>query len=147
VDRDAIFEAWAPRRGPWTPWAKPILFAHVEAVPVEILVPRPTWMRRELLGAPDEAATYRSGAHVGSTAVVVDLPGVESIAMGLALADLGFRPVPLFNALPSPAPVVPMRDVVRAIVSGASLLAGSQPPPHAPPAFLLDARRAGPGES
>ena len=33
MDLRAIFEAWAPQGGPWTPWAKAILFAfaHVDA--------------------------------------------------------------------------------------------------------------------
>jgi hypothetical protein len=145
VDRDAIFEAWAPRHGLWTPWAQPILFAHVDAVEGTRLVPKPTWVRRELLRAPGEVATYRSTANGGSTAVVVDLAGVEGVAVGLALADIGFRPVPLYNALPSPESVVPMYDVVRAIIAGAEVLTERPPAPQAPPAFLLDARRAGPG--
>jgi hypothetical protein len=141
VDRDTIFEAWAPRQGRWTPWAKPILFAYVDAVPVERQASRPAWVRRELLNLPDVG----SPSCGGSTAVVVDLEGAMGVAAGLALADLGFRPVPLYNALPSPAAVVPMDEVLRAIVDGAVLLANRPPPPLAPPAFLLDARRAGPG--
>jgi hypothetical protein len=145
VDRRAILEAWAPADAPWTPWAKAILFAHVDAVAEERLeLVRPAWLRREFLSPPGDAATYRSASN-GATAVVVDLAGIEGIALGLTLAEFGFRPVPLYNALPSPRSIVPMDDVVRAIVAGAEQLAQRPPPRHSPPAFLLDARRAGPG--
>jgi hypothetical protein len=145
VDGRAIFEAWAPADAPWTPWAKPILFAHVDSVRDERLeLVRPAWLRREFLSPPGEAATYRSASN-GATAVVVDLAGIEGIALGLTLADFGFRPVPLYNALPALRSIVPMDDVLRGIVAGAEQLARRPPSRHAPPAFLLDARRAGPG--
>src|SRR5207237_10752189 len=51
---------------------------------------------------------------------------------------------PLCNSLPSSQSIVPMEDVVRAIIVGAERLAQEPPSPHAAPAFLLDARRAGP---
>jgi hypothetical protein len=145
VDRRTLFEAWAPGDGPWSPWAKPILFAYVDAiVVVERLVLRPAWVRDELLSTHDESGADGSSLAGRSTAIVVDLPGVDGVAVGLALAELGFRPVPLYNALPSPEAVVPMDDVIRTIIAGAELLLQRPPPPHAPPAFLLDARRAGP---
>jgi hypothetical protein len=148
MDLGAIFEAWAPQGGPWTPWAKAILFAfaHVDAAAIEdFAAPKPEWVRREVVSPGDAAMAYRSTANDGRTAVVVDLPGGEGVSVGLALADLGFRPVPLYNALPAPASVVPMHEVVRALVAGAVSLAERPPVLHAPPAFLLDARRAGPG--
>jgi hypothetical protein len=144
VDRRATFEAWAPQGAPWTPWAKAILFAYVDAVGTEdVEAPKPEWVRRELVSPFGAATSYRS-ANEARTALVVDLPGVEGVSAALALADLGFRPVPLYNALPAPAAVVPMDEVVRALVAGARPLAQRPPALHAPPAFLLDARRAGP---
>jgi hypothetical protein len=120
----------------------------VDAVGIDgFELPKPAWIRRELLSPSGEALKYRSTASGVTTAAVVDLAGVEGVALGLALVDLGFRPVPLYNALPSPQSVVPMENVVRAIIVGAESLALRPPAPHAPPAFLLDARRAGPGQA
>ena len=35
-------------------------------------------------------------------AVVLDLPGAEGVRVGLELAARGYRPVPLYNAVPLP---------------------------------------------
>jgi hypothetical protein len=146
VDREAVFDAWAPRDCAWTPWVKPVLFAYVGSVSTEgFALPRPTWIRADLLRVVDTTDRYRASARDGVPAVIVDLPGVEGVAVGLALADLGFRPVPLYTALPAPNAFVPMDDLVRALVAGAPGLVEKALPPNAPPAFLLDARRDGRG--
>jgi hypothetical protein len=146
VDREDIFEAWAPRGALWTPWAKPVLFAHLGAATIEEpVLPRPTWVRGELLEVPAHVGGYRTSAQPAKPAIVVDLAGNEGIATGLALADLGFRPVPLYTALPSPASIVPMEQIALAIVAAAQELARKELPADAPPAFLLDARRSGEG--
>jgi hypothetical protein len=145
VDRESVFDAWAPRDSIWTPWAKPVLFAHVDGIDTAgFALPRATWIDADLLNLADPAAEYRTSAQRPKPAVVVDLPGVESVAVGLALAELGLRPVPLYTALPSFASVVPMEDVVRAIAIGSTELANAALSPSAAPAFLLDARRMGP---
>ncbi len=145
MDRESVFDAWAPRDSIWTPWAKPVLFAHVDGSDAAgFTFPRPTWVHEDLLHLADPAAGYRISAQRPKPAVVVDLPGVDGIAVGLALAEIGFRPVPLYTALPSFASVVPMEDVVRAITVGSLELATRTLSPTAAPAFLLDARRMGP---
>jgi hypothetical protein len=125
---------------------KPVLFAHLDTVTVEgFALPRPTWIRGEHLRVAETVTRYRTSAREGTPAVVVDLPGIEGIAVGLALADFGFRPVPLYTALPAPEAIVPMFDLVRALIAGAEELGRKALPRAAPPAFLLDARRDGRG--
>ena len=144
VDRASTFEAWAPHDGVWTPWAKPVLFAHIDEHDVAgPPLPRPPWANEDALKLVDPAATYRTSAQRPRPTIVVDLPGVESVAAGLALAEIGFRPIPLYTAIPSLASVVPMEDVVGALIRGASELARVTLSASAAPAFLLDARRAG----
>jgi hypothetical protein len=126
--REAIFEAWVPAAGTWSLWARPILFAQ---------------MSEEAETAPPRADPWRARwapAASEHAAVVVDLPGEESVLTGLSLATHGYRPVPLFNACTGPSEVVDQRPIIEALRDGASYLAG-QPLPDAPPAFLLDARR------
>jgi hypothetical protein len=153
VDRETIFESWAPRDGVWTPWVKPVLFAYIEETPKEAFpLPRPTWIRSELLEVGESVATYRDGVRGAAVAIVVDLPGAEGLAVGLELAHLGLRPVPLYTALPDPAALVPMDELLRGLAAGREALDAIGLPPVAPPAFLLDSRRfaegrnAGPGE-
>jgi hypothetical protein len=133
MTEDEQFDAWAPRDSPWAPWVKPVLFAHA-AGPLlgdEQLPPAPSL---DWLGNAD------------GTVLVIDLNGPVSVAAGLALAARGFRPVPLFNAVPGP-PVarakVDVWPIVRALASAAPLLLQAPLPAAAPPAFLLDATRRG----
>jgi hypothetical protein len=147
VDNRAIFEAWAPSGGRWSRWAKTMLFANLAMVTAEgFKLSKPSWVRRELGNTFVEPTAYRSSARAVSTAIVADLPGAESIAFGLAVAELGVQPVPLYNSLPASGSIVPMEDVMRGLIIGAASLAQRPPPVSAPPAFLLDARRTGPGQ-
>jgi hypothetical protein len=74
-------------------------------------------------------------------ALVADLPGAESVRYGLALAERGYRPVPLFNANVGPSPVVDVETIALHLLRGADVLRAARLEPDAPPAFLLDADR------
>jgi hypothetical protein len=143
ADDQEIFEAWAPRTARWTPWAKRILFRWLDRVQPDALV-IPSWVRPELFATPTPGTDYRASARVSpSVAAVVDLPGAESVVTGLALSRLGFRPVPLYTARAEFRSLIPMGEVVRALVGGADELRACSLAPDAPPAFLLDSRRRG----
>jgi len=139
MTRDELFEAWAPSGGTWSNWAKPALFAQLPPVLPANTEPASydlSWVPR-----PDERV-----------AIVVDLSGAVSVHFGLALASLGYQPVPLFNACLPPghaatdptgenAAVVRLEPIVAALIRGAEQLQASPPPGGAPPAFLIDADR------
>lgn len=137
MDRRSIFEMWAPPRGRWSPWAKPVLFAHLDSV---------VGLRQFDIPEIRLAFDRTKG---GGTALVVDLPGLESVGLGLELARLGHRPVPLFNACPKPPrflnevvpEVVPATLMLPALVQAAEHLKSIDLPDDSPPAFLLDANR------
>ena len=139
MTRDEIFEAWAPTGGIWSNWVKPAPFAQLprdlppdtEPLPLDL-----SW----LPPARDRVAT------------VVDLPGARGVHVGLAMARLGYRPVPLYNARLPPeaaatgAPsnetaVVHIEPIVSALTRGCEQLRVSPPPLDGPPAFLIDADR------
>ena len=67
MNKQDVFEAWAPGGGDWSAWAKPVLFAHLDHVP-----------RLESPGA--DAVPYdlswvpRPGQGEDSAALVIDLP-------------------------------------------------------------------------
>lgn len=136
-NKDEIYQTWAPPQGLWSRWVKPVLFAFTDGVlhqnPAQPIFQNTAWVP-----APDK------------TAIVVDLAGKEGVLWGLQLARLGYRPIPLYNALPWPlnAPIserppstVAVEPVLSAICHSTPTLAQISLSPGAPPAFLLDADR------
>ena len=129
MNAQQLFEIWAPAESVWSRWAKPALFAEGG-----VLAPAPI---------TDDApqSSFRAGGD-SATAFVLDLPGVRSVELGLALARAGYRPVPLFNTADHPAAVVKVRPVLQAMMAGAEDLRQAPLAPGSPPAFLLDANRS-----
>jgi hypothetical protein len=74
-------------------------------------------------------------------AIIVDLPGPDSIAFAVALARRGRRPVPLFNTTTNSGEVVPVRRLLEVLEAAGEALADAALGPDAPPALLLDADR------
>ena len=75
---------------------------------------------------------------------LVELPGIDSVLTGLALANEGYRPVPLYNVNVGPNAVVDVDAIAGALRLGAEAMAEMRIAPDAPPAFLLDANRMRP---
>jgi hypothetical protein len=127
----SAYKIWAPD-GPWTPWAKPVLFAA-----------RPHGLKPDesgKLGIPD-GVRLPADKH---TAVIVDLPGQRGVLESLALARDGFRPVPLYNGVVGDDGLpmtVDVRGLISALVRGAQTLQALSIAPDAPPVFMLDADR------
>lgn len=128
------FEIWTPNDSVWSRWAKPILFAEMN--PNVSFQAEPTWPTLDQ--KPD-----------GRTAIVVDLPGEDSVKTGIALAQCGFRPVPLYNSASGPNHIfgnralVDVEPVKRLLFEAATVLSRQNLAPDAPPAFLLDSNRCG----
>jgi hypothetical protein len=138
VRREEIHEAWVPPGGAWSLWARPVLFAQMPEDPVS---PGPTAGAPLAFRLPDPV--WAPSAEEGAV-LVIDLPGGESVAAGLALAARGYRPVPLFNACTGPKEVIDQGPILRGLRAGAPHLASLSLPPDAPPAFLLDDGRMEP---
>jgi len=146
MNKDEMFSIWAPDRSPWSRWAKPVLFAYLDSEMAQI--PN-TEAPGDVSWAPPPSE---------KVALALDLPGAEGVLMGLALAGRGYRPVPLYNALPLPydeslldpltsnaVAAVNVMPILTALKMGADQLAQMKLPVDAPPAFLLDANRRGDG--
>ena len=129
--REEVYDAWAPDDGDWSGWVKPVLFAGMDEEVDPGRPPLPAgWLTADRLG-PAVAAN--------DAACVVDLPGVEGIVAGLALAMAGFRPIPLYCAIDHQVALIDMRPIVEGLISTASEVVALSS--RANPAFLLDARR------
>ena len=135
MTREECFAIWAPSGVVWSQWAKPVLFVGLEPLPDR---PDPDLVDWTVPGLERVPAPR-------DEAIVVDLPGVDAVRAGVALARLGYRPVPLFNATDGPNAVLDLRPLMLRLASGAPDIAQAGLRGDAPPAFLLDADRLKPG--
>jgi hypothetical protein len=134
MTNEECFDVWAPESAIWSPWAKPVLFADPNVL---------AWGAMPVDEVPAGDYGWLSSLS-RNRAVIVDLPGVQSVATGIALGTRGFRPVPLYNTSVGPSSLLDVAPIVRALKNGAQNLRDIPLAPDAPPAFLLDAQRMRP---
>lgn len=139
MDKYDYYRTWAPDSTAWSAWVKPVLFAHLPAGGSTFLTSVDT---------PPDCLWLGTRCH--NAALVLDLPGAHSVRVGLQLAaTAGFRPIPLFTSAPPDSVVypalVPTDNTLHALQELTRELATLRLAPEAPPAFLLDANRLGPG--
>ena len=84
--RKEIYKIWAPAGKKWVDWVRPVPFIGLDISKklcefVDYTIPSINYF--------DEFSK--------DTAIIIDINGVDSIKEGIALARLGFRPIPLFN--------------------------------------------------
>jgi hypothetical protein len=129
-----VFKIWAPDGVLWTEWVKPVLFAGMADIDRYIA---------EKSELNDVNINWMEAART-DTALILDLPGEEGVAESLLLAEMGYRPVPLYNGVFNKfesAVVVAVRGLVRALYDGASTLKTTVIRNDAPPVFMLDSLR------
>lgn len=127
------YQVWAPFGKKWVDWVRPVPFlasqAEVKGYHIgELCIPEITFI--------DE--TWKNAA------VIVDLPGDESVEVGLALAKLGYRPIPIYNGTveqENARATVDNQTVGAALLHGAKMLEQIEICDEALPAFLLDKKR------
>lgn len=127
------YKIWAPSKAKWVNWTRPVPFVaiddHFEVKEfIDLSIPKIYYLN-ELLE---------------DTAIIVDLPGYSSIKEGIALATLGYRPIPLFNGTNEPpGSLATMNNHILepALIWGALELQNIDISLNAPPAFLLDTNR------
>jgi len=131
-----LFATWAPPLNErWTKFAKPALFVHIKASSRYV----------KTLNTPHVPADI-SQSNNNKTAIIVDLPGAVGVESGLALAKIGFMPVPLYNGIHEEKigmldQAVNNAPIVDALISGADTLRYLYLNNDSPPAFLLDSNR------
>ncbi|MEM7627483.1 MAG: hypothetical protein AAF333_17945 [Planctomycetota bacterium] len=134
---ETLFENWTPEASVWSPWAKPVVFATM-----------PSSMQRDMTKlAPPKLRSKAIPPADGATALIIDLPGGESVNVGAALAAYGYQPVPLFNGVPAPRntpSAVNNTTLARHLAVYADDVAEINLRPEAPPAFLIASDRMTP---
>src|SRR5436190_12406879 len=145
MTREMIFDIWAPAGSRWSPWVQPILFSFMSEVSVGASVPETVLTDLSWLAPAD-----------GSTLLVLDLPSAQAAIEAVEIAKRGYRPVPLYNAIPweehsmfaeNTPPLVDVGLIVHALKAVTPLVAMESLSDAAPPAFLLDSNRRVPTRS
>lgn len=125
-----IFKIWAPVGEKWVDWIRPVPFITIDnnGINDSFIIPNINYLN----GLPD------------NTAIIIDLPGADSIKEGISLTNLGFRPIPLYNGTfeqPRAMALVDNHNIQNTLVWGAVELKKRKIDTDAPPAFLLDSNR------
>lgn len=128
-----IYKIWAPEGIKWTAWVRPVPFIEINKS-LEI---------NEFYNLSIPKINYLPNIYK-NTAIIVDLPNYNSIKEGLALARLGYRPIPIFNGTNEQYGVMATtnnHNIELALVWGALKLKEFTLTNDAPPAFLIDTDR------
>jgi hypothetical protein len=127
MNGEDLFGIWAPADSRWSVWAKPVLFADIYGAA----------SATDPITFP-EATPY---LQMRDAAVIVDVPGSDSVLYGIALARRGYQPVPLYNGGIAPGMLVNMGVIANFLGFCAAALKNCPLPAAAPPVFLLNADR------
>ncbi|MBQ8659537.1 MAG: hypothetical protein IJ475_01700 [Bacilli bacterium] len=128
-----VYKVWAPFGKRWVDWVRPVPFVDID-VPKEI---------HEFIDYDIPVISYVSELNT-NLAIFVDISGVDSIKEGIALANIGYRPIPIFNGTNEPVGAMATTNnqiIEPLLVWGASELVNMDIDETAPPVFLLDTNR------
>lgn len=127
-----IYKIYAPENTKWTEWVRVVPFVAINTYNRE---PAQNW----LIPIVNFIQKYDE-----KTAIFVDLPNQQSIEMGIALAKLGYRPIPIFNGTTEQINSQATTNnylTERALINGAENLKKITLKSDTNPAFLLDSLR------
>lgn len=128
-----IFRIWAPVHSKWSAWVRPVPFVEINEHSKQYY--------SSSIAMPSRCITEEYNPDM---AVILDLPGEESVIEGLALAGRGYQPIPIFNGTieqQGARATVDNQSVARALCLGADILRNIEISDNALPVFLLDRNR------
>ena len=129
---EEIYKIYAPLGAKWVNWVRPVPFVAINTYDRK---PIANWINREAMFLDK----YKE-----DTAIFVDLPGKESIELGIGLARWGYRPIPVFNGTDEQKDSKATNDtymIESCLINGGQILKNIQLRDDANPAFLLDSAR------
>ena len=150
-----IYKIWAPVGAKWVDWVRPAPFIGINekletfetgefkthlASYISILN---TYQNNMKNGVSSKEFNLKTN-NINSVAIIIDLPGIDSIKEGLAVAQMGFRPIPIYNGTEEQLGAMPTVDnssIKIGLLKGALELKKIKLDKDAPPAFLLDSNR------
>lgn len=127
-----IYKIYAPDSTKWVEWVRPVPFVAIDTYNRK---PIYNWLDRKLMFT----IKYEK-----NTAIFIDLPGKESIELGISLAYIGYRPIPLFNGTDEQKGSQATTDtylIESCLINGCEKLKSISLENNANPVFLLDSSR------
>lgn len=127
-----IYKIYAPKDTKWTEWIRPVPFVAIDKYSRK---PITNWIDRKVIF---------TDKYEKDTVIFVDLPGKESIELGISLAHIGYRPIPLFNGTDEQIGSQSTTDtylIESCLINGSEKLKNILIENNANPAFLLDSSR------
>lgn len=128
-----IYKIWAPDKKRWGDWVRPVPFINIDD----------SSSRKEFIDYRIPSINYLKEL-LNDTALIIDIPGIDSIKEGIALAKLGYRPIPIFNGTDPPIGTISTTNnqiIKPLLIWGAFELKNIKLKNDAPPVFLLDQNR------
>ena len=127
-----IYKIYAPVGAKWTDWVRPVPFVAID-----------TYHRKPVGDWLDRKAMFLK-QYQQDTAIFIDLPGKESIELGIGLAHIGYRPIPIFNGTDEQQgsqATINTCLVECGLINGSQKLKNIHLKNDANPSFLLDSYR------
>lgn len=128
-----IYKIWAPVGARWIDWVRPVPFIAIND----------NLKLNEFVNFTIPSIKYINEVDK-NTAIFVDMPGYESVKEGIALAKLGYRPIPLYNGTNEQEGSISTTSnnaIENFLIVGSKELEKIKLENDAPPAFLLDSNR------
>jgi len=127
-----VYKIYAPYGAKWSKWVRPVAFVAID-----------TYNRKPIADWLDRKSIFLK-EYQKDTAIFIDLPGKESIEMGISLSYIGYRPIPLFNGTDEEQGSEATTDtylIESCLINGSEKLKNIKLKNDANPAFLLDSSR------
>ena len=127
-----IYKIYAPNGAKWIEWVRPVPFVAID-----------TYNRKPVANFLDRKAMFLK-KYQQDTAIFIDLPEKESIELGIGLANMGYRPIPVFNGTDEQQGSQATANtylIESCLINGSEKLKNIKLENDANPAFLLDSYR------
>ena len=127
-----IYKIYAPNGAKWIDWVRPVPFVAID-----------TYNRKPIANFLDREAMFLK-KYQQDTAIFIDLPGKESIELGIGLAHMGYRPIPVFNGTDEQQGSQATTNtylIESCLINGSQKLKNIKLKNDANPVFLLDSYR------
>ncbi len=132
MDGRELYKIYAPAVAKWIDWVHPVPFVAID-----------TYNRKPIVDWIDRKAIFLK-EYQQDAAIFIDLPGKESIELGIDLAHNGYRPIPIFNGTDEQQGSQATTDtylIESCLINGGEKLKNIKLENDANPAFLLDSYR------
>lgn len=128
-----VYKIWAPSNNKWTSWVRPVPFVAID------------YNFKIYQSDNFQISKIEDVKDLGkNSAIIIDLPGIESIEVGIEFAKLNFIPIPVYNGTMEQEGVLSTTDnkeIIYGLIKYARILKDIKVDDNAKPAFLLDSNR------